>query len=113
MDDALWLFLTDPAVAHASADPASQAAVGSVTELLRYGIAGVFIIVLLFMVYTLWKENKSLTNQLAKAQEDRIADVRLCTSALVNAAGAMTASAEGLRGVQTTLTNEFQRRGSR
>lgn len=94
-------------------DPSTQATVGSITELLKFGIAGVFIIVLLIMVYTLWKTNVALTNQIAKLQEDRIADVRLCTSALVNAAGAMTSSAESLKAVQQTLAAEFQRRGTR
>lgn len=94
-------------------DPATVTTIGSVTELLRYGIAGVFIIVLLFACWTLWRNNVALTNQIAKLQEDRIADVRLCTNALVNAAGSMTANAEGLKSVNTTLQNEFQRRGSR
>ncbi len=90
------------------------ATTGSITELLKFGIAGVFIIVLLFACWTLWRTNVGLTNQIAKLQEDRIADVRLCTSALVNAAGAMTASAESAKGIQATLTNlvtELQRRG--
>lgn len=104
----LLLFLADQA-----ADPATNAAVGSVTELLRWGIGGVFIIVSLFANWTLWRNNVSLTNQIAKLQEDRIADVRLCTNALVNAAGSMTANAEGLKSVNTTLQQEFQRRGNR
>ena len=94
-------------------DPGTTATVGSITELLKFGIAGVFIIVLLVMVYALWKTNLGLTNQIAKLQEDRIADVRLCTSALVNAAGSMTTSTEAVKGLQSTLAQEFQRRGSR
>lgn len=96
-----------------AADPATNAAVGSVTELLRWGIGGVFIIVSLFANWTLWRANVGLTNQIAKLQEDRIADVRLCTSALVNTAGAVTANAEGLKSVNATLQQEFQRRGNR
>lgn len=95
-------------------DPTTtQAATGSLTELLRYGIAGVFIIVLIVACIVLWRNNVALTNQIAKLQEDRIADVRLCTSALVNAAGAMTSSAEGMKSVNATLQTEFQRRGTR
>lgn len=95
-------------------DPATAGTVGSITELLRYGIAGVFIIVLIVACITLWRNNVALTNQIAKLQEDRIADVRLCTSALVNAAGSMTASAEAVKGVQAAIQNlvtELQRRG--
>lgn len=95
-------------------DPTTQAATGSVTELLRYGIGGVFILALIVACVVLWRTNVALTNQIAKLQEDRIADVRLCTSALVNAAGSMTASADAVKGVQAAITSlvaELQRRG--
>jgi hypothetical protein len=89
----------------------------SIAELVKMGLAGIVIIGLCITVYTLWKTNLALTNQIAKLQEDRIADVRLCTSALVNAAGSMTASADATKAVQaaiTNLVNELQlRRGNR
>lgn len=89
------------------------AVTGSVNELLRNGIAGVFILALGIAVVILWRANVALTNQIAKLQEERLADVRQCTTALTNATAAMTKSADAMQGVQTafsSLVTELQAR---
>jgi hypothetical protein len=94
-------------------DPATAATVGSITELLRYGIAGVFIIVLLFACWTLWRTNIALTNQIAKIQEERISDVRKQTEAFVTNAASLDKSTTQLANVQnafTSLVTELQSR---
>ncbi len=90
-------------------DPSTQATVGSITELLKFGIAGVFIIVLIIAVVVLYKSKE-------KQAEERLTDMRKCTEALVGAALSMGKSAEEVAEIRTVLTSlvaELQARRGR
>ena|SRR5580765_5593135 len=97
-------------------------------KLLEHGIPGIFILVLLYECWTLWRANIALTNQiarlqeafaaqLAKVQEERIADVKSQTTAFVNNTNALERSTTTLAQLQTSFTSvvaelQARRRGT-
>lgn len=87
-------------------DPVAVSAARDSTEIiLQYGIGGVFLLTSMAVNVLLWRTNVGLTNQLAKLQEARLADVKEVTTTLVKASESIQGNTEGLKGVQTALTN--------
>ena len=86
-------------------DPATSAA----AKFLELGVPGAVIIFLGLAVIALWRANQKL-------QEERLADVRKCTEALLSASQAMEKQSDALTLLQQSLNQlvtEFQARRMR
>lgn len=84
------------------------------TELLKYGSPGLIVLVLFFVIKTLWEDNKALREELKLLQQKRVEDASAAADRLLTTtrevSGALTASAqaqlatrESLRDFEETL----------